>query len=321
MLLLTLEQKQSVTKAINAWIDENNAARSGNKLAEKAGVNPSYVSHIKAGNYQITTGDRIIVIKDSYFHRLAEAIGHKLDERLHWDFIENFKRITRACRKAQKNAIRMVIDGWTGMGKTHTLEHFKATNDYVLYVKCTQNMSAKDLIEEILGAMGVHQLIRGNHAKLKTIKSMVLRHRGYLIIIDEVEVVKPGIYAILKDISDWAQGQAGFIICGMDIINKLDRLAEAKRPGFPQLRRRFFGNQVVTASRLTQGEIVAVCEFEKISNTGAQNVLAQYVTDLDMLAQYAADIKEWQQNNGRKITGKEVIDLLDLSLTTFKKSA
>lgn len=321
MQQLTLHHKRIVTEQINAWIDEANPARSGNKLAEKAGVNPSYVSHIKAGKYQFKNGDRDIVIRDSYFHRLADAIGYRLDDTLHWDFIGNFKRIQRACRKAQRNSIRMVIDGWTRMGKTHALENYAATNDYVLYVKCTQNMSSKDLLEEILNSLGVHEVVRGNHAKLRTIKNIVTNRKGYVIIIDEVEVVKAGIYGILKDISDWAHRKAGFVICGMDIIRKLDKLAAAHKPGFPQLRGRFFGNQVLTANKLSQSEIIEVLDYEKITNKGAQNVLAQYVTDLDMLSQYVSDIKNWQETNQKKITGQEVIDLLELNVTSFSKHA
>lgn len=319
----TLEQKRIVTEQVNTWIDEKNPARSGAKLAEKAGINTSYLSFIKAGKYQTEASGRIVSIKDSYFQRIADAIGLRLDDTLHWDFIENFKRIQRACRKAQRKAIRMVVDGWTRMGKTHALENYAAANDYVLYVKCTQNMSAKDLLEEILAALGVHDLqhIRGNHAKLRTIKGLITNRKGYLIIIDEVEVVKAGIYGILKDISDWAHRRAGFIICGMDIVRKIDKLAGNHKPGFPQLRGRFFGNQVLTASKLSQGEIVEVCQFEGITNTGAQNVLAQYVTDLDMLAQYVRDVKDEQEKRAKKLTGQEVIELLDISVTTFKKSA
>lgn len=315
----TLEQKRTVTDHVLAWIDEKNPARSGSKLAEKAGIAASYVSQIKSGKYQIELrGDaRAITIKDSYFQRIADAIGLRLDDTMHWDFIENFKRGQRVCRKAQKNAIRMILDGQTRMGKTHSLEHYAATNDYVLYVKCTQNMSSKDLLDEILHALGNHDTIRGNHAKLRTIKNMVIKRKGYLIIIDEVEVVKPGIYGVLKDISDWAHRNAGFIICGMDIIRKLDKLANNQRAGFPQLRGRFFGNQVYMASRLSEEEIVSVCEFEGITARGAHNVLSQYVTDLDMLSQYVRDIKDWQEANQKKISGQEVIELLEISVTSF----
>lgn len=320
---LTLEHKRTVTEAVNQWIDENNPARSGSKLAEKAGINANYLSLIKAGKYQFEnrTDNRAVQIKDSYFQRIADAIGILLDDTMHWGFIENYKLIQRACRKAQKKAIREVLDGWTGTGKTHALEHYSATNDYVVYVKCTQNMSAKDLLDEILSSLHVNDVIRGNHAKLRTIKNMITNRRGYLMIIDEVEVVKPGIYNILKDISDWAHNRAGFIISGMDIISKLDKLANAGKPGFPQLRRRFFGNRITTARKLSAQEIIDVCEHEKITTKGVQNLLSQFVTDLDMLVQYVRDIKEWQDYNQRKITAQEAAELLEISVTSFKKQA
>jgi DNA transposition AAA+ family ATPase len=321
MSQLTLEQKRTVTQEVLAWIDEKNPARSGAKLAEKAGINAMYVSNIKSGKYQITTGDRTIVIKDSYFNRIADAIGLRLDDTLHWDFIENFKRVTRACRKAQKRAIRIILDANTGMGKTHALEHYAATNDYVLYVKCTRNMSGKDLLDEILSALGVHDLIRGNHNKLKTIRNIVTNRKGYALIFDEVEQVRPAIYDILKDIADWAHNKAAVVISGMDIIQKLDRLANNKRAGFPQLRRRFFGNRVTLSSKLSHEEIIEVCEFEKINNKGVQNLLAQYVTDLDMLAQYIRDIRDWQEQYERKITAQEAAELLEISITSFSRKS
>ena len=317
---LTRTHKQQITDAVNSWIDEKNPARSGNKLAEKTGINNAYISKIKNGTYEIEVGNgRLSQISDAYFHRIADAIGIRFDGQLHWDFISNFKTIQRACRKAQKNAIREVIQGWTGMGKTYALESYAMTNDYVLYVKATQNMSSKDLLDTILDKMGVHNPVRGNHSKLEMIKRAINARKGWLIIIDETEVVRPGIYTVLKDISDWTQNKAGFIICGMDLIDKLDKLASRNRSGFPQLRRRFFGNKIVTASRLSENEIVQVCDHEGISNKGAQNVLAEYVTDLDMLAQYVADIKDWQKANEKKITGNEVIQLF--SLNNLSKAA
>lgn len=314
---LTRTHKQQITEAVNSWIDDKNPARSGNKLAEKAGINNAYISKIKNGVYEIEAGSgRTTQISDAYFHRIADAIGIRFDGQLHWDFIQNFKTIQRACRKAQKNAIREVIQGWTGMGKTYALESYAMTNDYVLYVKATMNMSSKDLLDAILDKMGVQNPIRGNHAKLEMIKHVISQRKGWLIIIDETEVVRAGIYQVLKDISDWTQNKAGFIICGMDLINKLDRMAAKNKPGFPQLRRRFFGNKIVTASKLSESEIVSVCEFEGITNRSAQNVLAQYVTDLDMLSQYVSDIKDWQKQNAKKMTGQEVIEFFSLNNLT-----
>lgn len=317
--MLSPQNKHAITESINAWIDEKNPARSGNKLAEKAAVSSAYISKIRNGEYEIPGGGgRSSVISDATFHRIADALGVNFNGGLHWDFVYNFQLIQRTCRKSQKKMIRYILDGYTGLGKTFGVEHYSITSDYVVYVKCTQNMSTKGLLDTILHRLGVHDNVRGNYEKLELIRKYLTGRKGYLIIIDELEVVKLGIYAVIKDIADFTQGKCGMIITGMQLIKKLDALAARQKPGFPQLRRRFFGNQA-ECQPITQGEIVAVCEHEKIRNKGAHNVLTRVVNDFDMLAQYVADIKEWQEDHEKQITGEELIELLGINVMSVEK--
>lgn len=307
---LLIEHKQMITEAVNHWLD-GSPSRTGSKLAANAGVSSAYLSKIKNGEFETISNGNTATISDAIFNRIANALGVRFDGQMHWDFLTSFRITQRACRKAQKKAIRIIMDGWTGQGKTHGLEYYSVTNDNVVYVKCTQNMTAKGLLDAILHKLHVAEIVRGNYAKIEMIRKVMINRRGFLIIIDEVEVVKPGIYAVLKDISDFTQNKCGFMISGMDIITKLQRLAGNNKPGFPQLKRRFFGNQV-DVPMVTQKEIIAVCEHEKITIKEVQNILAEYVKDLDMLSQYVADIKEWQQANGRNIKKEEVVQLLNI---------
>lgn len=303
---LSREHKQMVTEAVNQWIDPNNNERSGNKLADLARISSAYVSRIKDGTYSFKNGETESQIGDQAFHRLADYLDVKFEGGLYWPMIRNYSRIERICRKAQKKAIRYTIDGPTGQGKTFTLEKFSKKNEYVIYVKCTMNMTAKNLVDAILNKLNVHDNpVRGVHEKLELIRKIVTGKKGYLIIIDEAEVVKPGIYSVIKDISDFIQNKSGMIICGFGLINKLDRLASREKPGYPQLRRRFFGN-IETLGKVTDSEVVDICLNEGINNKTAQNVIVSQCEDLDKLAQWIADIKEWQKSEGKKITGHEV---------------
>ena len=145
---LSREHKQMITDAVNNWIDPNNNERSGNKLAELSRVNQAYISRIKDGNYTFEGGEgRVSQIGDQAFHRLADFLDVKFEGGLYWPTIRNYTRIERICRKAQKKAIRYTIDGPTGQSKTFTLEKFSKKNEYVIYVKCTMNMSAKNLVD------------------------------------------------------------------------------------------------------------------------------------------------------------------------------
>lgn len=303
---LEREHKLMITEAVNQWLDPANKEHSQSKLAEQSRVNPAYISAIKNGIFTSGSGsEQQANIGDAIFHRLADFLDVKFEGGLFWGELYNYKRIEKLCRKAQTKRIREIIDGPTGQGKTFTLEKYSKRNNYVIYVKCTMNMTAKNLVDAILNRLNVHDRIRGLHEKLETIRRIVTGRQGYLIIIDEAEVVKPGIYAVIKDVSDFVQNKAGMIICGFGLVAKLDRLAGKGKPGYPQLRRRFFGNIEVLNS-VSDQEIVEILISEKIHNKGAQNVIVSQCADLDKLAQWVGDIKDWQKREGKQITGEEV---------------
>lgn len=303
---LSREHKQMITEAVINWIDSKNPERSQNKLAEGSKVNAAYISKIKEGTYSSDAGGRDAQIGDAAFHRLADFLDVKFEGGLYWPTLRNTQRIDKICRKSQRKSIRYIIDGPTGQSKTFTLEKYSKKNQYVVYVKLTQNMSAMNLVDAILERLNVHDRIRGGiHAKLEMIRKIVTSKSGYLIIFDEAEVVKPGIYAVIKDVSDFIQNKAGMVICGFGLINKLDRLAQKQKPGYPQLRRRFFGN-IEMLTKVSEAEIIDVCISEGIINKGAQNVITHECEDLDKLAQWISDVKDWQKAEGKKITGEEV---------------
>jgi hypothetical protein len=305
---LTREHKQMVTDAVNAWIDPNNPDRSQNKLAEASKVNAAYISQIKLGKYTISAGGRDVDsnIGDNTFHKLADFLEIKFDGGLLWPSLRNFTRIEKICRKAQRKAIRYIIDGPTGQGKTFALERVAKKFSYAIYVKATRNMSANDLVEAILNEMGIAGNFRGIHQKIQAIGKKVNNQRGILIMIDELEQVRPAVYAVIKDVCDVVQGKGAMVICGFGLVNKLDLLAGKQRAGFPQLRRRFFGN-VELLSEVSEQEVVDICVSEGITNKGAINVIVHECKDLDKLSQWIADIKDFQKQEGRKITGDEVV--------------
>lgn len=319
---LNREHKQMITEAVSKWIDAANPERSQNKLAEASKVNPAYVSQIKQGIYTISAGGRDTDshIGDNTFHKLADFLDVKFDGGLFWPELRNFMRIERICRKAQRKAIRYIIDGPTGQGKTFALEKVAKKFSYVVYVKATRNMSANDLVEALLIEMGISGNFRGIHQKIQAIGKKTNNQRGILVIIDELEQVRPAVYAVIKDVCDAVQGRAAMVICGFGLIEKLDRLAGRQRAGFPQLRRRFFGN-IENLGSVTEQEIVEICTKEGITNKGAINVIVHECEDLDKLSQWIADVKDFQKAEGRKITGEEVIKLFGVKGLNMRNAA
>ena len=318
---MELEQKQQVTDAINQWVDDKNPARSASKLSEKSGVNAAYISRIKNGEYEMQSGGgRITVINDSHFFKLAEAVGLKFDDEYKWDFLNSYKLGYRVMRKAQRKQLRAIIDGDTGQGKTFISKWYNRENDYVLFLECTRNMTGKAMINSLCDKLGIELPVRTTpFERLELIKKVITNRRGYLIVFDQVgkNEVKPSIYSVLMDIAVAVEGKAGMVISGYKVTDMLTHQYNRHVPGMRQLARRFMSN-TYELPQLTTNEIQLVCEAEGITNKGAITVLQKHVRDLDMLSQYVRDIIEYQQKEGKKITGEEVISLFGIKYTTLK---
>lgn len=318
---MELETKQQITEALNGWIDEKNQQRSARALSDKTGVNTAYISRIKNGEYEIQSGGgRITAINDSHFFKIAEGIGLKLDNEFKWDFLASYKMGYRILRKAHRKQLRTMIDGDTGQGKTFLQKWYNLENEYVLLIECTRNMTGKGMINLICDKLGIELATRVTpFEKLEKIKKVLAHRRGYLIMIDQAgkAEVKPSIYSVIMDIAVAVEGKAAMVITGYKITEMLQNMYDRHVPGFRQLARRFKSN-AYELPELTPTEIEKVCEHEGITNKSAKNVLMKYVKDLDMLASKVRECLDLQEKEGRKITGEEVLDLLNIDVLNLK---
>jgi DNA transposition AAA+ family ATPase len=302
--MLTTEQKQMIADALKAWFD-----RSGDNtyrfLADQIDMNISYVS--KIANGELNHGKTLF--KDEYFHKIADAIGYTLPGA--GDMLietKTFKRIQDVCRRAQAGARPILIDGDTGTGKTHALEHYAKTHEQVVYVKATTSMSPKDLLSEILSALDVKQVIKGLRQMLHKIKDLAAR-RGWLIIIDEGEDLKTSIYKTIKEIYDFCQNKAGIVLAGIDLIKWLDTKSRGKKNmPYTQLNRRFKPG-MVKLEYCTPEEIKALVKGYGFSDITAQKWWAEKATDMGILSNYLNDFMIGITNSDLTIDQVNAADL------------
>ncbi len=300
-------KKEQVTLAINNWLDTH-PGRSLKALCRENNINQSYASYIKNGKYAV--GDTVIA--DKYFYEMMEAIGLISRNSLgfHWDYITNFKSIQNVCKNAQRKNLRLLLEANTGMGKTYALSYYSKLTDRCMYIQITRSTTEASLLSEMCLRLGLENPPRGNYRKMQVIKQHVTNYPGYLIIIDELEYAKQAMFHSIKEIADFLEGRAGFIVSGYGLRDKIKRLAELKRNGFPQLKRRFFPN-IAMLPEISAKDKKEICEREGITNEGARNIIAGYCDDLDMLSQVVYKCLEYQKAYGKKITQQEVIDMLD----------
>jgi DNA transposition AAA+ family ATPase len=301
--------KQKVSESFNRWLEENPETRSINKVAEELHISRLYVSRIKNGIYQIEQKDaKPTEIRDEFFHRIAELIGltHRSHTGLHWE-TSNFKQIQKVCRAAQNKRMRVLLQADTGHGKTYALDHYQIHNDKVIYLKVTRSMTERNLLEAILRKLGIKDIPRGNREKINLIRFHLTGTPGYLLIIDEAEYLRPALFHVIKEIADFTEGKCGFIMSGFALVQKIGKLADKKREGFPQLKRRFFPNRIMLPEKIENSEKRYILQESGITDATAINVIIQYADDFDMLSQMVSDIVGWQKSNGKKMNGQEVM--------------
>ncbi|MBL6448553.1 ATP-binding protein [Fulvivirga sp. 29W222] len=307
---MNLQHKQKITESVIEWIDFSEE-RSANKLSQQSGVVSAYISRIRNGEYSMSTGEgKNSPIPDKVFNTLSDFLGLRFDTELHWD-TKNYLLVQTVCQSAQSKRQRILLEADTGLGKTYSLERYALHNDKVLYIKVTRTMSAKDMLEEICKKLLIKDQLRGNRSKMLAIQRKVTSVNGYLIIIDEAEYLKNNLFDLVKEIADFTDRKCGMILSGMNLISKINTMADRAKPGFPQLRRRFFPNRV-ELKEISKEEIKEICKTSGITDTTAINVLAKYIFDYDMLSQYVQVILENIRNCGEQLNGKDIIDLFNL---------
>ncbi|ELR69189.1 hypothetical protein C900_05385 [Fulvivirga imtechensis AK7] len=306
---MQLQDKQKITEALINWI-ASSESRSANILADQSGIAAAYISRIRNGEYTMKTGTGTSPIPDKVFNTLADFLGVRFETELHWD-TANYQLVQAVCKSAQDKKQRILLEADTGLGKTYALERYALENDRVLYIKVTRTMNAKDMLEEICKKLGIKDQLRGNRARMLAIQKKVTSVTGYLLIIDEAEYLKNTLYDLVKEIADFTDRKCGMILSGMELSAKINTMADRNRPGFPQLRRRFFPNRVELKA-IEKEEIKEICKASGITDTTAINVLAQYIFDYDMLNQYVQVILENIRKCGEQLNGKDIISLFNL---------
>lgn len=306
---MDLQFKRKVTEALNAWLEES-PDRTLNGLAEEHEITKLYVSRIKNGLYEIEQKNgSTTVIAPEYFYRIAYAIGlmAHMPNRFQWH-TKNFELIQKVCRKAQQDRMRVLLEGPTGHGKTNALEYYKVKSNKVVYQKVTRSMTERDLLRGLCKKLGLGEDIRGTRRMLEAINYQLTGEPGYLLIIDEQEYARLGLYHTIKEIADFTEYKCGFILSGCGIVKIIKRHAQNDRNGWPQLRRRFFPNRVILPDAIDNREKRKICEEHGITDKTAQNVIMHYCHDFDILSQVIADAIAFKKQNNREMTGQDILN-------------
>jgi AAA domain len=302
--MMNTTTKQNIATAMLAFIADQGLTE--NNFAEKSGINKSYINSIKHAKWDsFDAGGKQVSIADKWFEKLAIFIGYEIETNYWYHFeSDNYLQGLKACNKARRSKERAGIDGYSGSGKSYTVEactKANLTNTYL--VKCSGDMNAKDFMIALAKAVGAD----AQGSKFIIRKAVVAKLQDAskgLLIIDEAEnIKKEAVLDAVKGICDDLEGKCGVVLAGMNIKAIFAKNAERQKFCYPQLNRRFKGNWY-TMFALGDADINQVCGTLKIDSSGAKQWLLRNVNDWGHLASVVARACEKRASTGNAITAE-----------------
>jgi len=241
---MQVEMKQTIATAAKGYMDENKMTAAD--FAKQTKVNQSYLSNILNGQFTAAAGDNAQTeIKDTYFIRIAEVVGVKM-EKSYWDFImtKEFQEVAALLQEAKDNGIAKTIICETGGGKSYCIAKFKIKNPVHTYVLKLDNLvRISDIFTELGLILNVPE--KGTRAWRRgqiVIKLRDIRRAGGhpIIIFDEGENMSAELMKMLKGLYDGIEGYASLVLIGTDqLLRKMEGNKRRDKDAAPQFYRRF----------------------------------------------------------------------------------
>ena len=236
------EIKNQIIESLEVYMELH--GMSANEVAKKAGVNASYLSIMRTGNFTMTVGNNQVEIADKYFESIANLTGYSL-VKVYGQTVATpqLKRIIASLEGAKEMGYTSVLIGETGSGKTFTVDIFARSyplDCFIITVGSQDNMG--DLLEKITDKIGIttektkSRTVRAITRKLKSMRSDGLRP---MLIFDESEYMKQPALCNMKEMYDHLYGVSALVLIGTEqLIKNIEKMRKKNRDGMPQLYRR-----------------------------------------------------------------------------------
>lgn len=210
---------------------------SDNKAAKALGISNAYISHIKAGKWE--------VISEDMWRKISKLLNMKLSEEwVHADTTQ-YVNISNMFYDAQKYANVYGITCEPGTCKTHTLDRYSKSCKNVFYVKCQRHTTDRVFLASILKTMGIRNAMVSSTGCLVQMTNQIERLDAPLIIIDEIEKVSNDVLLLFIDIYNACENKAGLIMLGTpNLSHRIEKGVANNKVGFNEILSRVGGKFV-----------------------------------------------------------------------------
>ncbi|WP_044213655.1 ATP-binding protein [Flammeovirga sp. OC4] len=205
------EEKRAITHAMLEYQQKHDIkATAFNKLTGTG----QYAYHILNGNYKV--GDSFI--SDRIFNRVRLFLSN--------DFLienDNLDKTICCLKEALDFSEYRIICGHTGRGKTFAVKEFIKIfpNANVFLITCDGDMTSKELVTEICLQMDINPVGTVSRLRKEISKKLLKYDKKPLLIFDEAENLRQGVYATIKAIWDSVENLCGIVLVGATVKGQL----------------------------------------------------------------------------------------------------
>lgn len=203
------------------------------------------------------------VIHDAQWQKLSSWLNITTEGTVSWVTVEtrNYKRIFRICQDAASNRIMIALSGSQGTGKSHAFKSYQdkhPRNTY--YLECREFWSKKDFLLQLKKAFGMEIYPCSITEHVDDIKNFLInRKENPLVIIDEADKLKEGVFYILKDFYDITHKRCGWVVCGGNYLKKrMEKGVRLCKQNYQELFSRM-GNEFVGMHPIDDKTIENIC--------------------------------------------------------------
>lgn len=259
-------KKQRIAVALRAYADRYG---SQSKAAKALKMSATVISQMLSGDWES--------LADKQWHTAATGIGYR-EERWEAVMTADFSRMTNLLSDARENSLVLSVTGQAGTGKTFACKTFAETCPSVYHLSCDSFWTRKDLMMELLTAMGQDTAGLTLGAAIKRAVRILRMTDRPLIILDEADKLSDTVLNSFITLYNQLEDICGIVLIATSHLEKkLIAGVRHNKMGYNEIWSRL-GRRCIPLSGVSAQDIVMVCEANGITDP---KVIDRIITDSD----------------------------------------
>ena len=254
---LTYQNKTEIKELLAAFVAKSGSVEGASKSLR--GVTERTIS-------EILKGDRMN-IEHGVWLTVGGQVGWKHQHKIKIVETANSKTLILYFEMAKEAGETFAIVGAAGSGKTFTGMHYakaKAGRNVYL-IQCAEYLNKPNFLKELLKVMGRNAGGKSVYDMMEEIVSVLRTQDKPLIIMDEVDKLRPDVLSFFITLYNKLHGVCGIVWTSTDaIITKIDRGVKANKIGFNEIFSRI-GRKFIELPGISKKEVEAFCATNDIT--------------------------------------------------------